>query len=233
MKKLKKIFNSKIFIFIFGGLLFSTVSVYAITYFPSNQVTYDNSSSKLNSTNVQGAIDELYNTCSSSIKSGDNIYYVYHYESPSGSSSTKTAYLIRADLNGQNQKKLIEISQGSYYPIMDSIYVTNNYIYYSYHKESGGSTSTKSAWLIRTDLNGQNQQTLLTYNVGNGYPVISDIYVTNNYIYYSYNRESASGSTRTQTAYLIRADLNGQNQQTLLTYQLGFGTPAIDSIFIK
>ena len=77
MKKLKKIFNSKIFIFIFGGLLFSTVSVYAITYFPSNQVTYDNSSSKLNSTNVQGAIDELYNTCkdATSTSSGKNIYY--------------------------------------------------------------------------------------------------------------------------------------------------------------
>ena len=231
--KLKKVFNNKIFMFIFGGLLFSAVSVYAITYFPSNQVTYDNSSSKLNSTDVQGAIDELYNTCSSSIKSGDNIYYVYHKESPGGSTTTKTAYLVRTDLNGQNRKTLIEISKGTYYPIMDSIYVTNNYIYYSYHKKSEGSTSTQSAWLIRTDLNGQNQQTLLTYKLGNGYPAISDIYVTNNYIYYSYNRESASGSTSTTTAALIRADLNGQNQQTLLTYQLGSGIPAIDSIFIK
>lgn len=62
-KRLKKIFNNKIFMFIFGGVLFSAVSVCAVTYFPSNQVTYDNSSSKLSSTNVQGAIDELYNIC--------------------------------------------------------------------------------------------------------------------------------------------------------------------------
>lgn len=35
-EKLKKIFNNKIFVFILGGLLFSVVSVYAVTYFPSN-----------------------------------------------------------------------------------------------------------------------------------------------------------------------------------------------------
>ena len=35
----------------------------AATYFPSNQTTYDNSASGLSSTNVQGAIDELYNVC--------------------------------------------------------------------------------------------------------------------------------------------------------------------------
>ena len=36
------------------------VGVYAATYFPSNDVTYDNKESGLVSTNVQGAIDELY-----------------------------------------------------------------------------------------------------------------------------------------------------------------------------
>ena len=34
-----------------------------MTYFPSNQTTYDNSISGLQSENVQDAIDELYNTC--------------------------------------------------------------------------------------------------------------------------------------------------------------------------
>ena len=34
-----------------------------MTYFPSNDVTYDNKISGLKSTDVQGAIDELYNVC--------------------------------------------------------------------------------------------------------------------------------------------------------------------------
>ena len=61
--KLKKFINSKLFIFIITALVFSTIGVSAATLFPSNNVTYDNSASGLNSNNVQGAIDELYNTC--------------------------------------------------------------------------------------------------------------------------------------------------------------------------
>ena len=37
--------------------------MYAAVTFPSNEVSYDNSSSGLSSTNVKGAIDELYKTC--------------------------------------------------------------------------------------------------------------------------------------------------------------------------
>ena len=44
-----------------------SVGVCAVTYFPSNQVTYDNKTSGLKSIDVQGAIDELYNECSSSM----------------------------------------------------------------------------------------------------------------------------------------------------------------------
>lgn len=51
---------------IIGGVIFGSIGVSAITYFPSNDVTYDNSVSGLESNNVQGAIDELYNTCSNS-----------------------------------------------------------------------------------------------------------------------------------------------------------------------
>ena len=47
------------------------MGVYAVTYFPSNQVTYDNTSSQLNSTDDQGAIDQLYNTCKNAA-SGSN-----------------------------------------------------------------------------------------------------------------------------------------------------------------
>ena len=44
-----------------------------MTYFPSNQTTYDNSNSGLSSTNVQGAIDELYKTCTEKPSASDTI----------------------------------------------------------------------------------------------------------------------------------------------------------------
>ena len=58
--RFKKFLKSKIFIFIITALLFSVVGVSAATYFESGAVTYDNTESGLTSTNVQGAIDELY-----------------------------------------------------------------------------------------------------------------------------------------------------------------------------
>lgn len=68
-EKLKKIFKNKIFIFIIGGILFSSISVIAATYFPGDDVSYDNSKSGLKSTNVQSAIDELYGACSTNTSS--------------------------------------------------------------------------------------------------------------------------------------------------------------------
>ena len=62
-EKIKKFLNSKLFIFIITAIVFSTIGVSASTLFPSNDVTYDNSVSGLNSNNVQAAIDELYNVC--------------------------------------------------------------------------------------------------------------------------------------------------------------------------
>lgn len=50
--------------FIIGVIIFGGLAVYASVTFPSNEVSYDNSSSGLSSTNVKGAIDELYKTCS-------------------------------------------------------------------------------------------------------------------------------------------------------------------------
>ncbi len=61
--KIKKFINSKLFIFIITAIVFSTIGVSAATYFPSNDVIYDNSTSGLESTDVQGAIDELYGVC--------------------------------------------------------------------------------------------------------------------------------------------------------------------------
>ena len=63
-EKIKKILKNRLLLFVLGILISGSVSVLAVTYFPSNQVTYNNGTSGLKSTDVQGAIDELYNTCS-------------------------------------------------------------------------------------------------------------------------------------------------------------------------
>ena len=40
-----------------------SINVTATTYFPSNQTTYNNEATGMSASNVQGAIDELYNAC--------------------------------------------------------------------------------------------------------------------------------------------------------------------------
>ena len=63
MKKIKEFSKKYLIGFTLGLLTSGIVVVCAATYFPSSQTTYDNKVSGLKSTNVQGAIDELYNTC--------------------------------------------------------------------------------------------------------------------------------------------------------------------------
>ena len=62
-EKVKKIIFGYLPGFITGLIICGAASVIAATYFPSNDVTYDNTQSGLTSTNVQGAIDELYGVC--------------------------------------------------------------------------------------------------------------------------------------------------------------------------
>ena len=57
---LKKILKSRLTFFILGGILFGFVGVGAASLIYSSDVTYDNTSSGLSSTTVQGALDELY-----------------------------------------------------------------------------------------------------------------------------------------------------------------------------
>ena len=66
MKEKIKEFSKRYLIgFILGVITVFSISVIAATYFPSGDVTYDNTESGLSSTNVQGAIDELYGVCTS------------------------------------------------------------------------------------------------------------------------------------------------------------------------
>lgn len=83
MKKIKKFLSGKVKLivaFVFGLVVTSTL-VYATTIlYSSDEVSYDNSLSGLVSTNVQGAIDELFtkaNLCGST--SGDSIYTPISY----------------------------------------------------------------------------------------------------------------------------------------------------------
>ena len=62
-EKTKEFLKKNLIGFILGIISAGAVIVYAETYFPSNNVTYDNKESGLTSTNVQGAIDELYGVC--------------------------------------------------------------------------------------------------------------------------------------------------------------------------
>ena len=62
-EKTKKFLQKYLIGFILGVISAGVIIVYAETYFPSNDVTYDNTKSGLSSTNVQGAIDELYGVC--------------------------------------------------------------------------------------------------------------------------------------------------------------------------
>ena len=61
--KIQKKIKKNIFSFIVGTIIFGVINVYAVTYYASSATIYDNSASKMKSTNVQNAIDELYNTC--------------------------------------------------------------------------------------------------------------------------------------------------------------------------
>ena len=63
MKKVIKNLKKYLIGFILGISVSGVAIVFASTYFPSNQVTYDNKTSGLESKDVQGAIDELYNEC--------------------------------------------------------------------------------------------------------------------------------------------------------------------------
>ena len=73
MKQKIKEFSKKYLLgFIIGSILFGTLGVYAVTYFPGLNTTYDNSDSGMTSTNVQDALDELYNVCVPP-KAGDQI----------------------------------------------------------------------------------------------------------------------------------------------------------------
>ena len=65
-KKTKYYLKNNLIGLIVGGIIFGSLGVYAAITFPSNEVSFDPSNSTLKSTNVKGAIDELYKKCTNS-----------------------------------------------------------------------------------------------------------------------------------------------------------------------
>ena len=83
MKKTKEIFskNTKVIIAFIVGIIISGTTVYAATTLLSQSVYYNNSTSGATSTNVQGAIDELYTRANTWINPNNNMgtpqYYAF------------------------------------------------------------------------------------------------------------------------------------------------------------
>lgn len=97
MKKIKEIFknNLKIVIAFILGIIISGTTVYAATIiYNANQVGFNNSNTSLSSTDVQGALDELYTRASNCKKAPNNTVY-YAFGDPTTSSTTNYSTLNR------------------------------------------------------------------------------------------------------------------------------------------
>ena len=80
MNKTKKFIKNSIKVlvaFILGGIVLGGVGVYAATVIASSSISYDNTTSKLSSTNLQDALDEAY--VNSELKNRRNIVDGYTY----------------------------------------------------------------------------------------------------------------------------------------------------------
>ena len=198
-----KVSKKNIICFILGAIIFSAISVYAATYFPSNQVTYNNSASGLSSTNVQGAIDELYNTCSSAVSSGDYLYYAenrYSSDYPAGG----TIYRCNADGGG-----CVTVSGANSGSSIAAIYGNSKYMYYAvnYYSFSSSGPYPAGGTIYRCDLGGGSCTSI--GGVSND-DSIGFIYVNNKYMYYAVNYYSFSSSGPYPAGGTIyRCDLGG------------------------
>ena len=159
MKKKLKFTKSHLICFILGALLFGLVGVSAATVFPSNNVTYDNTKSGLSSTDVQGAIDELYNSCSSSMNKGNYIYYIQENDG-----------IYRMNIDGSNETRISDYGIRA-----TSIYVTDDYIYYG----------TLGEGIFRMNINGGSSTRLGDYGISANSLYVTDDYIYYLYIHSS------------------------------------------------
>ena len=168
-ENIKKYLKTNLIAFIIGGLLISGVAVYAAITFPSNEVSYDNKTSNLNSINVQGAIDELYKTCTS-ITASDLIENLeedpyecrYFFKG-----ATPNNYII---FNNETWRILSIQCDGTIKIIKNTSVVDMNFD----NGSNGISASSIKTYLVNTYYNGLNdisksQIVSYDYNVGGPY----------------------------------------------------------------
>ena len=187
--------------FIFGGVLFSAVSVYAVTYFPSNQVTYDNSSSKLSSTNVQGAIDELYNTCSKVASSGKYLYFgTNRYYGTSN--NVNYGFVYRCNLDGSS----CSVIYSQYEVGITGVYATSENLYFGANSYYSTSNNVNFGHVYRCNLDGSSCSAIYSqHEVG-----ITGVYVTSENLYFGAN-DYYSGGDIVNFGHVYRCNLDGSS----------------------
>lgn len=110
LNKFKKIFKGRRSIFTVGlilGVIVSASGVYAANTVYSKNVTYDNSNSGMEATNVQDALDETYNACLpptllNRIKAGATLDTDIDFSEVSGTSNGKGVYIREGTENNDN-----------------------------------------------------------------------------------------------------------------------------------
>lgn len=183
---MKKIVKNNIFGFVLGAIIFSVVGVTAATLINGKEVTYDNKNSKLEATNTQDAIDEIYNLSKTHCPDGFNCTQNYKC---SGDNCKKC---IRATTL---HTEICSNTDTSGYCLADGYSIDSQIIYGSFGT-SGTLTSgdafdcdvngdgtydaTAERFYYVTDMN-ENISVLVYYNnVSEGVPSNSTIYAYNN-----------------------------------------------------
>ena len=194
--KIKKVFKNRIFICILTALITGTVSVCAVTYFPSNHVTYNNTTSGLKSSDVQGAIDELYNTCYSVALGGQYAYYAKnnHYGSDKG-----TLYCCDASNGVCND---IFTTSGSSSTIAH-IYANNDYVFFAVNRYLNDAVYEGN--LYRCNAGGGSCISLLSTASNHGIGFIGG---NSEFLYYGDNRYIDGSIYR---GYLYRCNVDGSS----------------------
>lgn len=203
---MKKILRNRLFIFILGVIITLSVNVIAATYFPSNQVTYDNKTSGLSATNVQGAIDELYKNCLLTVST--NQYFYYADATYDGDGTPQEGNLYRYNQTDNSTIKIASVSGLQY---INSAATSNDSLYYSITDYERGNGTPNYGYLIKCDLNGNNCSTIASVS---GLQHINSVTISNDFLYYSISDYERGGGVPNY-GYLNKCDLNGNNCSTI------------------
>ena len=197
-KKLKVFLKNRILIFILGGLIFNAVSVFAATYFLSNDVIYDNSTSGLKSTDVQGAIDELYGVCSLCKFSDNYIFYIARVDNSHDG-------IYKLSINGGTPTLLMSYN----YDLdnVSSLTASNEYIFYIARVDNSHDG------IYRLSINGGTPTLLMSYNYD--WDNVTFLTASNKYVFYIAKVDNSHEG-------IYRLSINGGTPTLLMSYNSDF-----------